>query len=214
MPSAIKSDIVFVTLLYQQSALINEGRKMDAEIIKSNRRTIELKICTDGHLQVRAPHYMTDAAIADFLNKKSEWIARHQTRIKERQQKKAQEPPVQQLSPQDIRALADQAMKVIPDRVRFYAEKIGVDYGRVTIRNQKTRWGSCSAKGNLNFNCLLMLTPEDVQDYVVIHELCHRKEMNHSPKFWSEVAKIMPDYRNSKIWLKENGEDIIRRMLG
>ncbi len=214
MPSAIKSDIVFVTLLYQQSALINEGRKMDAEIIKSNRRTIELKICTDGHLQVRAPHYMTDAAIADFLNKKSEWIARHQTRIKERQQKKAQEPPVQQLSPQDIRALADQAMKVIPDRVRFYAEKIGVDYGRVTIRNQKTRWGRCSAKGNLNFNCLLMLTPEDVQDYVVIHELCHRKEMNHSPKFWSEVAKIMPDYRNSKIWLKENGEDIIRRMLG
>ncbi len=214
LPSAIKSDIVFVTLLYQQSALINEGRKMDAEIIKSNRRTIELKICTDGHLQVRAPHYMTDAAIADFLNKKSEWIARHQTRIKERQQKKAQEPPVQQLSPQDIRALADQAMKVIPDRVRFYAEKIGVDYGRVTIRNQKTRWGSCSAKGNLNFNCLLMLTPEDVQDYVVIHELCHRKEMNHSPKFWSEVAKIMPDYRNSKIWLKENGEDIIRRMLG
>lgn len=214
MPSAIKSDTVFVTLLYQQSALINEGRKMDAEIIKSNRRTIELKICTDGHLQVRAPHYMTDAAIADFLNKKSEWIARHQTRIKERQQKKAQEPPVQQLSPQDIRALADQAMKVIPDRVRFYAEKIGVDYGRVTIRNQKTRWGSCSAKGNLNFNCLLMLTPEDVQDYVVIHELCHRKEMNHSPKFWSEVAKIMPDYKNSKIWLKENGEDIIRRMLG
>lgn len=214
LPSAIKSDTVFVTLLYQQSALINEGRKMDAEIIKSNRRTIELKICTDGHLQVRAPHYMTDAAIADFLNKKSKWIARHQTRIKERQQKKAQEIPVQQLSPQDIRALADQAMKVIPDRVRFYAEKIGVDYGRVTIRNQKTRWGSCSAKGNLNFNCLLMLTPEDVQDYVVIHELCHRKEMNHSPKFWSDVAKIMPDYKNSKTWLKENGEDIIRRILG
>ncbi len=214
LPSAIKSDTVFVTLLYQQSALINEGRKMDAEIIKSNRRTIELKICTDGHIRVRAPFYMTDAEITDFLNKKSEWIARHQTRIKERQQKKAQEIPVQQLSPQDIRALADQAMKIIPEKVRFYAEKIGVNYGRVTIRNQKTRWGSCSAKGNLNFNCLLMLTPEDVQDYVVIHELCHRKEMNHSPKFWSEVARIMPDYKNSKIWLKENGEDIIRRMLG
>ncbi len=105
-------------------------------------------------------------------------------------------------------------MQIIPDKVRFYAEKIGVDYGRVTIRNQKTRWGSCSAKGNLNFNCLLMLAPEDVLDYVVIHELCHRKEMNHSPRFWSEVAKIMPDYKNSKIWLKENGNDIIRRMLG
>lgn len=186
---------------------------MNTEIIKSNRRTIELQICTDGHVRVRAPFYITDAEIADFLNKKANWIAKNKTRMKERQQKKAQETPVQRLSPQDIRALADQAVKVIPDKVRFYAEKIGVDYGRVTIRNQKTRWGSCSAKGNLNFNCLLMLTPEDVQDYVVIHELCHRKEMNHSPKFWSEVAKIMPDYKNSKIWLKENGEDIIRRML-
>jgi hypothetical protein len=150
---------------------------------------------------------MTDAEIADFLNKKTNWIDKHRTQMKERQQMKTQEP-VRRLSPQDIRALADQAMQIIPDKVRFYAEKIGVDYGRVTIRNQKTRWGSCSAKGNLNFNCLLMLAPEDVLDYVVIHELCHRKEMNHSPRFWSEVAKIMPDYKNSKIWLKENGGDI------
>ena len=186
---------------------------MNTEIIKSSRRTIELQICTDGHVRVRAPFYMTDAEITDFLNKKANWIDKHRTLMKERQQIKAQEP-VQRLNPQDIRALADQAMQIIPDKVRFYAEKIGVDYGRVTIRNQKTRWGSCSAKGNLNFNCLLMLTPEDVQDYVVIHELCHRKEMNHSPRFWAEVAKIMPDYKNSKIWLKENGNDIIRRMLG
>ncbi len=187
---------------------------MNPEIIKSNRRTIELKICRDGHIQVRAPYSMTDAEIADFLKKKSDWIAKHRARMKEIQQKKAQEPPVQRLSQQDIRALADQAMQVIPDKVRFYAEKIGVDYGRITIRCQKTRWGSCSGKGNLNFNCLLMLTPEAVQNYVVVHELCHRKEMNHSPRFWSEVAKIMPDYENSKIWLKENGEDIIKRVVG
>lgn len=180
---------------------------MNTEIIKSSRRTIELQICTDGHVRVRAPFYKTDAEIADFLNKKTNWIDKHRTQMKERQQMKTQEP-VRRLSPQDIRALADQAMQIIPDKVRFYAEKIGVDYGRVTIRNQKTRWGSCSAKGNLNFNCLLMLAPEDVLDYVVIHELCHRKEMNHSPRFWSEVAKIMPDYKNSKIWLKENGGDI------
>ena len=186
---------------------------MNTEIIKSSRRTIELQICTDGHVRVRAPFYMTDAEIADFLNKKTNWIDKHRTQMKERQQMKTQEP-VRRLSPQDIRALADQAMQIIPDKVRFYAEKIGVDYGRVTIRNQKTRWGSCSAKGNLNFNCLLMLAPEDVLDYVVIHELCHRKEMNHSPRFWSEVAKIMPDYKNSKIWLKENCGYIIRRMLG
>lgn len=159
---------------------------MNTEIIKSSRRTIELQICTDGHVRVRAPFYMTDAEIADFLNKKTNWIDKHRTQMKERQQMKTQEP-VRRLSPQDIRALADQAMQIIPDKVRFYAEKIGVDYGRVTIRNQKTRWGSCSAKGNLNFNCLLMLAPEDVLDYVVIHELCHRKEMNHSPRFLSLI---------------------------
>lgn len=106
---------------------------MNTEIIKSNRRTIELQICTDGHIQVRAPFYMTDAEIADFLNKKANWIAKHRTRMKERQQKKAQETPVQQLSPQDIRALADQAMQIIPDKVRFYAEKIGVNYGRPSV---------------------------------------------------------------------------------
>ncbi|MDE6567167.1 MAG: M48 family metallopeptidase, partial [Lachnospiraceae bacterium] len=96
----------------------------------------------------------------------------------------------------------------------YYARQIGVDYGRITIRNQKTRWGSCSGKGNLNFNCLLMLAPAEIQDYVVVHELCHRREMNHSPRFWAEVAKIMPDYQERRKWLKEHGQEIMRRMLG
>lgn len=180
---------------------------MDIEIIRSGRKSIELRICPDGHIRVRAPFVMTDAEITDFLKKKSKWIEKHQ-------QKREQEMPVQRLSARDIRDLADQAAEIIPEKVRFYAERIGVNYGRITIRNQKTRWGSCSGKGNLNFNCLLMLVPEEVQDYVVIHELCHRREMNHSPRFWAEVEKIMPDYREQRAWLKENGEEIIRRMCG
>lgn len=128
------------------------------------------------------------------------------------QEQFANEPPIEPLSQQDIRELAEQALGVLPDKVRYYAGKIGVDYGRITVRNQKTRWGSCSAKGNLNFNCLLMLAPEEVLDYVVVHELCHRKEMNHSKRFWAEVAKIMPDYDEKRRWLKENGARLIRRM--
>ncbi len=90
--------------------------------------------------------------------------------------------------------MADRAIDVIPERVRPYAPIVGVTYGRITIRNQKTRWGSCSSKGNLNFNVALMLVPEEVMDYVVVHELTHRKEMNHSQNFWTEVERVCPEY--------------------
>ena len=86
-----------------------------------------------------------------------------------------------------MKALADQAVKTIPERVRYYAPLIGVTYGKITIRNQRTRWGSCSSKGNLNFNCLLMLAPPEALDSVVVYELCHRKEMNHSKMKWNQL---------------------------
>ncbi len=185
---------------------------MDTEIVRSNRKSIELNICRDGHIRVRVPFSVTDAEIAQVLKEKSSWIEKHRKQMLERQQS-VREMWGNRLSAQDIQALADQAVKIIPEKVRYFAGKIGVDYGRITIRNQKTRWGSCSGKGNMNFNCLLMLTPDEVQDYVVIHELCHRKEMNHSPKFWAEVAKFMPDYKQKRKWLKENGEGIMLRMM-
>lgn len=101
------------------------------------------------------------------------------------------------------------ALVDIPQRVRMFAPIVGVEYGRITIRMQKSRWGSCSSKGNLNFNCLLMAMPEEVRDYVVVHELCHRKQMNHSDKFWAEVEKVLPDYKVSRKWLRDNGEEIM-----
>lgn len=103
-------------------------------------------------------------------------------------------------------------MDYIPGRVKYYSDIMEVTYGKITIRNQKTRWGSCSGKGNLNFNCLLMLMPPEVIDYVVVHELCHRKEMNHSKAFWKEVEKILPNYKEAVGWLKKEGRGIIRRM--
>ena len=115
---------------------------------------------------------------------------------------------------EEIRKLADQALQVIPERVAYWAPKVGVRYGRITIRNQKTKWGSCSAKGNLNFNCLLMLTPPEVIDSVVVHELCHRKYMNHSAAFYEEVRRVYPEYDQWNRWLKKNGNTILRRMTG
>ena len=104
---------------------------------------------------------------------------------------------------QEIAELKKQAKKYIPGRVDYYAAQMHVSYGRIAIRCQKTRWGSCSQKGNLNFNCLLMKLPPEIIDYVVVHELCHRLQMNHSPKFWAEVEKVLPDYKKYRKWLKE-----------
>ena len=101
---------------------------------------------------------------------------------------------------------------MIPERVRYYAERIGVRPKKITIRNQKSRWGSCSAGGNLNFNCLLMLAPTEVMDSVVVHELCHMKEMNHSERFYREVYRVYPEYDRCHRWLKEHGAELLARM--
>lgn len=183
---------------------------MEIEVRRSNRKTMVIEITKNAKVLVRAPYRMPLSEIQRFVKEKSEWIEKHVQKMLEKQQ---EETTLEKLSAEQIRELAEEALQVLPKKVAYYAEMIGVNYGRITIRNQKTRWGSCSAKGNLNFNCLLMLTPEEVQDYVVVHELCHRKEMNHSRQFWSEVEKVLPDYRQRKKWLKENGGRIIERML-
>ena len=101
------------------------------------------------------------------------------------------------------------ARKDIPPRVEHFARVMGLNYGKVAIRAQRTRWGSCSAKGNLNFNCLLVLLPDEVRDYVVVHELAHLKDMNHSPRFWAEVGKVIPDYKLRRAQLRELGRPLI-----
>ena len=183
------------------------------QIIRSNRRTLSLQVRHDGQVLVRAPKNASLREIEAFVRKNADWLKKHLAMVEKQRTAEASNPVVP-LTMDDIRALADKAMRIIPDRTAHFASLIGVTYGRITIRNQKTRWGSCSARGNLNFNCLLMLAPPEVLDYVIVHELCHRKEMNHSPRFWSEVAKVIPDYRIHEKWLKTEGTRLMRRMTG
>lgn len=96
------------------------------------------------------------------------------------------------------------AEEVIHDRLQFFNEQYGFKYNRVTLRNQKSRWGSCSRLKNLNFNWRLIMAPIEVIDYVVVHELCHLRQMNHSAKFWSLVEKAIPHPRKHRLWLREN----------
>lgn len=180
-------------------------------IIRSRRKTISIQIDENLDITVRAPVRMSDTAIRNFIEERSAWIEKHMQKMRDRQ-KELQVEPEELLTVEEIRALAKEAADYIPGRAAFYAEMIGVNYGRITIRNQKSRWGSCSSAGNLNFNCLLMLTPSEIIDYVVVHELCHRLEMNHSRYFWAEVERVLPDYKRCEKWLKTNGGKIMRRM--
>ena len=94
------------------------------------------------------------------------------------------------------------------DRVAFYHKRTGGNYTSITIRDQKSRWGSCSSRGTLSFNYRLMFAPPNVLDYVVVHELCHLTHMNHSKDFWHMVEHIMPDYKIYKSWLREHGQEL------
>ncbi len=181
---------------------------MNCKIIRSNRKTLSLQVNSEGII-VRAPFAVNDADINAFILKHKEWIDKNLEKQSCRQKELAALDPI---TMQDIKELADKAKKVIPERVKYYAPKVGVTYGSITIRNQHTRWGSCTGKGNLNFNCLLMLAPPQVLDSVVVHELCHRKEMNHSDRFYAEVLRVYPEYNKWNKWLKENGPILISRM--
>ncbi len=184
-------------------------RAYHVRIIRSRRKTIGIQIQSSDLVVIRAPLHTSTEEIFRLTGQKRAWIEKHLEMAARRETQKRQAGP---LAESDIRSLSRQALDYFPGRTRMWAERIGVGYGRITIRNQKTRWGSCSSKGNLNFNCLLMLCPEEIRDYVIVHELCHRKEMNHSPRFWGLVEAAMPDYRARRKWLKTNGQAILARM--
>ena len=115
------------------------------------------------------------------------------------------------LTRDDIKRLGKQALKLIPERVAYYAPLVGVKYGRITIKNYKSKWGSCYGKSNLKFNSFLMLVPPEALDSVVVHELCHILQRNHSDKFYAEVLRVFPDYWKWDAWLDDHGE-ILDRM--
>jgi len=174
------------------------------QIIKSDRKTIAIQIKPDGQVVVRCPKRMRIEEARRFAESKADWIAKHLA--------KRSPQNVAKYTPKEIEQLREQARKLVTERVKYYAPIIGVSYGQIAIRTQHTRWGSCSSKGNLNFNCLLALVPAEVLDYVVVHELCHRKELNHSARFWGQVERVLPDYKSHRKWLKENGTRLIAKL--
>jgi predicted metal-dependent hydrolase len=184
-----------------------EALKIEYELIRSDRRTLSLQI-KNGKLIIRAPRRMRRADIDSFVYSHREWIEEHMDICRERLERYREIEP---LTSEEMKKLAKRASEVIPARVEHFARILGVDYGRITVRSQLTRWGSCSAKGNLNFNCLLMLAPSEVLDCIVAHELCHRKEMNHSKRFYEHLFRVYPEYHKWHTWLKQHGGELMQR---
>ncbi|MCR5305422.1 MAG: M48 family metallopeptidase [Oscillospiraceae bacterium] len=188
----------------------SDGIPAEIRVVRSSRKTLSASVGEDGCITVRAPLRLPEAEIRRFLQEKSARLCELLERQRAENERLNAMPP---LTAAELHALADEAVRVIPERVRHYAALLGVKYGSITVRNQKTRWGSCSAEGNLSFNCLLMLAPPEVLDSVVVHELCHRLEMNHSARFYAAVYRVFPDYDRCRSWLKENGSLLLRRMI-
>lgn len=159
---------------------------------------LRLAIEHDGALTLTAPASYPVFLIKQFLSSKVEWIV-------EGVAKKIKNPTLMGLkhSEAEVRKYKKQARFLVEDRLKYFNQCYNFSYNRISIRNQKSRWGSCSSSKNLNFNYRLALLPVDLADYIIVHELCHLQEMNHSVKFWQLVKKAIPDYKNRQKKLKK-----------
>lgn len=200
----------------------------------SRRRTVSIQIGAGGKMTVRCPYYMGKWVVDGFLFEKQDWIYKHYI---EAVRKAAvaggyrnsgfyvdgsdgtgfdagngiddSHSPIQaNEDPALVNKHKKYARKIFEARVAYFQQFTGGNYTSITIRDQKTRWGSCSGRGTLSFNWRLILAPPEILDYVVVHELCHLTHMNHSKKFWELVGSVIPDYKAKRKWLKENGHTL------
>lgn len=162
---------------------------MTYEIVRSRRRTVALEVTREGRVLVRAPLRMPQGEIKRFVASHAAWLEKAQAKVAARQ---AAHPP---LTEQETAALRQRAKELLPDRVAHYAAIMGVTPKSVKITSARTRFGSCSGKNGICFSLYLMQYPEEAIDYVVVHELAHIRHHDHSPAFYAEVAKVLPDYK-------------------
>ena len=168
---------------------------MEYKIIYSKRKT--LSICVkEGEIIVRAPFGASEKRISDFVNSEKEWILKALKKQKERNEKYVG------LSEKEISDLKKSAKKYFKDKTAYFASIMNLKYSRITITSAKTRFGSCSSRGNISYSWRLMLYPEEAREYVVVHELAHLVEMNHSSRFYKIIESVFPDYKERKRMLK------------
>jgi len=225
------------------------------QLIKSKRKTIAISFDRDGNLVVKAPLWVNDQEVENFVKSKEEWILSAHRRLKRAKEKELAsrlglengdelyylgEKRIlnvvrESRSRAKVRSALDrlvlyvpyeadyeykreqlekwyrkEALFVISEKAGKFAGILGVSFKDIHIKDQKSRWGSCSSKGNLNFNWRILMAPEPVCDYVIIHELCHLVHMDHSPDFWELVGNVCPYYSQCRKWLRDNVGELYR----
>ena len=169
---------------------------MEYKLIRSGRKTLAAEISRDGEVVVRAPYRMSVQYIEKFLDNNRQSIEKAVERAKLRKPAYSSKAP-------EAEILLKKAKEIIPPKVEYYAKLMNLEPTKVSITSAQKRFGSCSSRGTLCFSFNLMQYPDEVIDYVVVHELAHLKELNHSKNFWSIVEKYMPDYKKRRAMLKE-----------
>lgn len=169
------------------------------DLVRTDRKTVALYVRPDGRIEVRAPLRASKTYIDGFVKSKQDWIGKNTARLIQR---KSARKVIKLTADEEIQ-YRKKAKEYFTLKCIYFAALMGVRHGMVKINGAKTRWGSCNRKGDINFTYRLLFAPEDVIDYVVVHELAHTKEMNHSNNFWSVVAQTMPDYQERRKRLRE-----------
>ena len=167
---------------------------MEYELIHSRKRSLSLTVDQDGKVIVRVPDHTPKYVADDFVRRHEEWIAK--------KKKEAEASPKYQIDDNKMEELRAKAKAYLPQRAAYFAEIMGVHPEKITITSARKRFGSCNSKGNISFSLYLMLYPEKAVDYVVVHELAHLKELNHSKNFYNLVENILPDYKSREKMLR------------
>ena len=165
-------------------------------------RHIRITIHDDGRMVVTKPPQVSMKRVERFIQERQTWIEEVQAKFGRSGASKRIALPRPRKNSKAYTEAREQARALVVERLRYFNTLYGFTYGTISIRNQKTRWGSCSAAGNLSFNYRLVYLPPELADYVIVHELCHTKEHNHSKRFWELVAKTIPEYVSRRVKLR------------
>jgi predicted metal-dependent hydrolase len=172
-------------------------------------RRYVLRVVPDGSVRVTIPRWGSKREAADFAARQQAWIARQQRRFEQERRERLVRDQVEgrrePASAEDVRRLRERAKRELPERLLELAAQHRLTVTRISIRNQRWRWGSCSRSGHICLNWRLVQMPPSVRDYVLIHELMHLKRMDHSPAFWKLVAAACPGHKEARAWLRTQG---------